>query len=67
MSNPVRAVGQEDRLGRLTPGFCADLMVLDRNIAPMSGEEVAAVEPRYVFAGGILSRGELGDWPSFEG
>ncbi len=67
-SNPARAIGQEDRLGRLAPGFCADLVVLDRDIsAASSGEEVAAVEPRYVFAGGILSRGEIGDWPRFEG
>ncbi|GAB1428668.1 hypothetical protein MASR2M17_20980 [Aminivibrio sp.] len=66
-SNPARALGQEDRLGRLAPGFCADLVVLDRNIAPLTGEEIAAVEPRYVFAGGILSRGEFADWPRFEG
>ena len=65
-SNPARALGQEDRLGRLAPDFCADLVVLDRNIAPLTSEEIAAVEPRYVFAGGVLSRGELGDWASFE-
>ncbi|GAB1486493.1 amidohydrolase [Aminivibrio sp.] len=65
-SNPARALGQEDRLGRLAPGFCADLVILDRNIAPLTSEEIAAVEPRYVFAGGVLSRGELGDWASFE-
>ena len=66
-SNPAHAVGQEDRLGCLAPGFCADLVVLDRSIAGMSGEEVAAVQPRYVFAGGVLSRGVIGDWPRFEG
>ncbi len=37
---PAYAAGMEDRLGKLAPGFLADLVVLDRNVFKIDPEEL---------------------------
>lgn len=62
-SSPWRMVGREGFAGRLKAGYGADVAVLDRDISGGSGEAVSAARPRFVLAGGVLTSGELGDWP----
>lgn len=64
-SNPNRAIGQEHRLGRIEPGFAADLIVLDRDISTLSGTDLRSANAAYVFAGGRLSKGVIDGWPRF--
>jgi hypothetical protein len=46
------AAGLEDRLGRLSPGFYADLIVLDRDPFSCPPEELAAMQPTATMLGG---------------
>ena len=43
-TGPAYAAGMEDRLGRLAPGFLADLVVLDRDITQMPPDEFLETE-----------------------
>lgn len=44
-TGPAYAAGMEDRLGRLSPGFLADLLVLETDPFHCSPEELAAIQP----------------------
>jgi predicted amidohydrolase YtcJ len=43
---PAYAAGLEDHLGRLTPGYLADLIVLDNDPFQISPEALASLKPR---------------------
>ena len=45
---------QEDRKGRVAPGFLADLVVLDRDPGAVAPEEIREVKVTMTFAGGKL-------------
>ncbi len=49
---PAFATNQEKRLGRLTPGHLADLIVLDKDPFQIPPEELFAVKPVAVMIGG---------------
>ncbi len=49
---PAFATNQEKRLGRLTPGYFADLIVLDRDPFQIPPEEIEAVKPIATMIGG---------------
>lgn len=63
--NPHRATGQGHRLGRLAPGYEADIAVVDRDISEARGRDLRETSVRYTFAGGRLSHGTLPGWPRF--
>jgi predicted amidohydrolase YtcJ len=44
-SGPAYAAGLEDRLGRLAPGYLADLIVLERDPFKVPQEEIPALQP----------------------
>jgi predicted amidohydrolase YtcJ len=44
-TGPAYAAGMEDRLGRLLPGFLADLLVLDTDPFICQPEEIASIKP----------------------
>jgi hypothetical protein len=58
---PAHASGQLDRLGSITPGKLADLVVLDRDIFAVPSGEIADTQPVLtLFDGAIVySKGEL--------
>jgi predicted amidohydrolase YtcJ len=49
---PAYAAGQEGKLGRLAPGFLADLVILDRDIFSIDPMDIAEVSPVGVVVGG---------------
>lgn len=49
---PAYAVGMEDRLGKLAPGFLADLVVLDRDPYAIPPSELRAVQVVATMVGG---------------
>jgi predicted amidohydrolase YtcJ len=49
---PAFATNQEKRLGRLTPGYLADLIVMDRDPYQIPPEEIYAIQPAAVMVGG---------------
>jgi len=51
-TGPAFAAGMEDRLGRLAPGFLADLLVLERDPFQRAPEELAALQPVATMVGG---------------
>jgi hypothetical protein len=58
-SNPWQAIGRGTFSGRLASGYAADVAVLDRDISGADGRAVGEASSLFVFAGGILSKGEL--------
>jgi predicted amidohydrolase YtcJ len=48
----------EDRLGSLTPGKLADVVVLDADVAAIPSGELASVEVAMTFLGGRLVHGD---------
>lgn len=52
LSGAAWAAGWEDRLGRLAPGYLADLIVLDKDPFTCSPEELAALQPSATMVGG---------------
>jgi predicted amidohydrolase YtcJ len=51
-SGPAETAGLADRLGRLEPGYYADLIVLDRNLFDLPPGEIRDVGPRATMVGG---------------
>jgi len=51
-SGPAYAAGMEDRLGRLTPGYLADLIVLDLDPFTCVPEELRRLQPTATMVGG---------------
>lgn len=49
---PAYAAGMEDRLGRLSPGYLADLVVLDRNLESIAPEEILETSVIATMVGG---------------
>jgi predicted amidohydrolase YtcJ len=49
---PAYAAGMEDRLGRLSPGFLADLIVLDRDPFACDTHEIQHLHPQRTMVGG---------------
>ncbi|NLK19390.1 MAG: amidohydrolase [Synergistaceae bacterium] len=58
-SNPWKMIGRESFSGRLESGCAADVVVLDRDISPGDAQAVREARPKLVFAGGVLTAGEL--------
>ncbi len=50
---PAYAAGQEHQLGRLSPGYLADLVVLDHDLAQMSAAALLEVQVVATMVGGI--------------
>lgn len=50
---------QEDLVGRLQPGFRADLQVLDRDVFTCPTEEVHAIRPLLTMSGGMVLHREI--------
>lgn len=50
---PAYAAGMEHRLGRLAPGFLADLVVLDRDLMTIPVDEVLDVQVAAAMVGGM--------------
>lgn len=57
-SEPARAVGHEKDMGRIAPGYLADLVVLDRNLFEIPEQELKDVLVRATFMGGTWTYGE---------
>ena len=49
---PAYAAGLEDRLGKLAPGYLADLLVLDTDPFTCDPEQLKDIRPRAVMVGG---------------
>jgi predicted amidohydrolase YtcJ len=49
---PAYAAGLEDRLGKLEPGYYADLLVLDVNPFSIPSQEISQIKPRATMVGG---------------
>ena len=49
---PAFAAGVDDRLGKLVPGYLADLLVLNQDIFSIDPMEIAATKPEAVMLGG---------------
>jgi len=56
---PAYAAGLEDRLGKLAPGFLADLVVVDRNPLAMKGDNLADIQVQATMVGGLWRYGEV--------
>jgi predicted amidohydrolase YtcJ len=53
------AAGMEDRLGRLAPGYLADLVVLDRDLYAIPPAEILSVQVVATMVGGVWRWGEF--------
>lgn len=51
-TGPAYAAGMEDRLGKLAPGYLADLVVLDRNLLKIDPEEMLEIQIMGTMVGG---------------
>ena len=51
-TGPAYATGMEKRIGRLAPGFLADLLVLDRDIFHCDPEQIKDIRPAATMIGG---------------
>lgn len=56
---PAYAAGVEDHLGRLAPGYLADLVVLDRDLPTVSGDEILQTKILATMVGGQWRYGEF--------
>ncbi len=56
---PAYAAGMENRLGRLAPGFLADLVVLDRDLYAIPPSEILSAQVRATMVGGLWRWGEF--------
>jgi len=55
---PAYAAGMEDKLGRLAPGYLADLIVLDKNPFEIDPHELRHLKPVSTMLGGSWVWGE---------
>ncbi|RMG83298.1 MAG: hypothetical protein D6712_13220 [Chloroflexi bacterium] len=56
---PAYAAGLEHKLGKLAPGYLADLVVLDRDIYTIPAMELLEVEVIATMVGGVWRHGEI--------
>lgn len=56
---PAYAAGMQDRLGRLAPGFLADLVVLDRDLYAIPPAEILSTQVTATMVGGLWRWGEF--------
>lgn len=56
---PAYAAGMENRLGRLAPGFLADLVVLNRNPFAIPADELLSLQAEATMVGGVWRHGEV--------
>lgn len=49
----ARAVGYEDRLGRIAPGFLADATVFPADLAAIAPDDILTQQPLFTLVGGI--------------
>ncbi len=53
-ANPPKLIGQEHELGRIEPGYKADLVLLDRDVFKEAPEKLKEVRPRYTLVDGKI-------------
>jgi hypothetical protein len=58
-TGPAYASGMENRLGKLSPGFLADLLVLDRDVYRCHPDEIHRVRPLRTMIGGEWVAGDF--------
>lgn len=58
------AVGMEDRVGRLAPGYWADLVVLDRDVFTCTPDAIAGTQVVATMVGGRWVFGQYGSSPA---
>lgn len=58
-AGPAYAAGMEDRLGRLKPGYLADLAVLDRDLYAIPPHDILNVSVLATMVGGVWRCGRL--------
>ncbi len=56
---PAYAAGMEDRLGKLAPGYLADLVVLDRDLYVIPPAEILSAQVVSTMVGGLWRWGEF--------
>lgn len=56
---PAYAAGMDDRLGKLAPGFLADLVVVDRNPLTADRDSLASIDVQATMVGGLWRYGEV--------
>ncbi|MFV0382764.1 amidohydrolase [Paracoccus sp. (in: a-proteobacteria)] len=57
--NGARTMNLQDRIGRLKPGFSADMVVLERPLEDMTPEEIGAITPDATLFEGRVVHGAL--------
>ena len=62
-SGAAYAAGMEDRLGKLSPGYLADLIILDKNIFECEPDEIRSIRPLGTMIAGswVHIKPEIGD------
>jgi predicted amidohydrolase YtcJ len=59
ITGPAYAAGMEDRMGKLMPGYLADLLILNKNPFTCPPEELLDVHPLATMVGGEWVLNEL--------
>jgi predicted amidohydrolase YtcJ len=49
---PAYAAGMEDRLGKLLPGYCADMLILDTDLFTCPSDRIREIRPLATMVGG---------------